>query len=109
MVNEIFKRIDDLMRHKGKQNKELLDYLNIDRNSYNNWKNGKSYSFIKYINEISGFLQVSPRFLLIGDVDIDPETNQEIELLDLFRAFSSAQKDIILTFFKTFSMKIVEA
>ena len=108
MINEIFVRIDNLMKHKGKRNKELLDYLGIDRNSYNNWKNGKSYSFIKYLDQIAEFLQVSSKFLLMGDADIDPETSQEMELLDLFRAMPPVKRDMIISFLKIFSIETTE-
>ena len=52
MEDQIFERIESLMRSQGVKTKEMLDYLELHRCTYDNWKAGKSKSYLKYIDKI---------------------------------------------------------
>lgn len=48
-----------LLKTRGKQQKDLVEYLGINKQSVSDWKTGKTKSYSKYIKEISEFLNVS--------------------------------------------------
>ena len=86
-MNDVFDRIDSLMKSQKKQYKELNEYLNLGKKTYDNWKTGKSSTYLKYLNEIAKFLNVTPNYLLNGVDEKAEITNVlEIELLRLFRS-----------------------
>lgn len=47
------------MQQKGKLQKELCAFLGLNQQSFTDWKSGKNKSYIKYISQISQFLNVS--------------------------------------------------
>jgi transcriptional regulator with XRE-family HTH domain len=53
---EIIDKISELLIKKNKTQKELTDYLGLDKSTYSAWKNGKSRSYNKYLKEIATFL-----------------------------------------------------
>ncbi|MBQ8092153.1 MAG: helix-turn-helix domain-containing protein [Clostridia bacterium] len=99
-MNEIFDRIDQLMISKKKKKKDLNDYLGLTHSSYNNWKLGTNESFLKYIDKIAEFLNVSPNYLLRGTDDIILDDNKqkqnETKLLRLFRSIPEHEADRLL-------------
>ena len=106
MDDQLFLRIDSLRRSQGRQMRELLDYCGLHRSTYDNWKNGKSKSYTKYIDKISEFLNVTPNFLITGSelnnyiVGIDDP--QELELISTFRKMSTESKGYLLSLLNTF-------
>lgn len=60
----IIAKITQLLDSKKLSQKDLTDYLGIDKSTFSQWKNGKSKSYTKYITEIAKFLDTSPSYLM---------------------------------------------
>jgi transcriptional regulator with XRE-family HTH domain len=72
---EIIDKISELLIKKNKTQKELTDYLGLDKSTYSAWKNGKSRSYNKYLKEIATFLCVSVSDLIGDDSNLNNEVN----------------------------------
>lgn len=59
-MNKIIYLLD---KNKKKQ-KELTDYLEIDKSTFTAWKNGKNKSYTKHLSKIAQFFGVSTDYLL---------------------------------------------
>ena len=59
-----FDKIDTLLKQQGKKQKELCDFLGIEKNRYTDWKAGRTQSYNKHLNEIAEFLNVSVDYLV---------------------------------------------
>lgn len=57
-------KIFELLDQRGYQQKDLTDYLQLDKGVSSQWKKGKSKSYRKYIVQIAAFLNVSVAELL---------------------------------------------
>lgn len=57
----------------GKTQKDLTDYLGVDKSTFSAWKSNKSKSYLKYIKQISVFLGISVENLLNNDSEKLPE------------------------------------
>ena len=99
-------KIFDLLILRGKQQKELTDFLGIDKGVSSQWKTGKSRSYLKYIDKIAEFLEVSTDELLStgegssSPVYLDDETLEFIDTLrkrpemkTLFKVSRNASKE----------------
>lgn len=64
-------KIISLLAEKGLTQKELTDYLGIEKSVFSAWKNGKSESYKKYIPEMSKYLGVSAGYLLGQEEKLD--------------------------------------
>ena len=100
MEDKIFQRIDCLMKDQGKRMKDLLTYLGLSHSTYDNWKTGKSKSYLKYIEKIGEFLHVTPNYIVTG-MDMmasipDELEAQEEELKSLFRQVTSETREYVL-------------
>lgn len=65
--NGIMSTIDNiflLLKKQKKTQKDLTDYLGIEKSVSSQWKNGKSLSYMKYIDKIAEFLDTSPSEIL---------------------------------------------
>jgi transcriptional regulator with XRE-family HTH domain len=80
-------KIIDILATKGLTQKELTDYLDIDKSTFSQWKNGKSQSYNKYISKIAEFLGVSTDELIGSGEAAEPVylDNETRELLDTLR------------------------
>lgn len=58
-----------LLEQNNLSQKELTDYLKLDKSTFSAWKNGKSKSFYKYLSQIADFLNVSTDYLLANNMD----------------------------------------
>lgn len=54
-----FDSILQRMKEKGKTQRELAEFLGITEHKVSHWKNNRSDSYVKYIEQISEFLGVS--------------------------------------------------
>ena len=52
------------LKSKGKNQKQLAEYLGISSNVITDWKSGRISSYDKYIVQIADFLNVSTDYLL---------------------------------------------
>lgn len=100
LYDPVFVRIDQLLHDQGKQQKELIDYLSMARNTYVNWKTQKNKSYMKHINEIADFFNVSPNYLIRGDEPRGNNSDYENELIRHFRKLNSQNSKIIFDLIK---------
>ncbi len=103
MCDEVFSRIDQLMRSQNKKNQELNEYLGVSRTTYDNWRRGRSRSYSKYIDQIAEYFDVSSSYIRYGR-NIPPKTyeqQQEDELIKLFRQLQPKYRDGILAMLNT--------
>ena len=113
-MNEIFERIDKTVKEKGIKKKELNDYLGLSHSTYNNWANGSNESYLKYIDKIAEYLEVSPNYLLRGtEVSSSYEVKhneQEEQLLRLYRSLSVREAKLFIILMETYikSTKITD-
>jgi len=82
MDNEVFARIDQLMKKQRKKVKEINDLLGLKRCTYSNWKRGKSETYLKYLNQIAEFLNVTPNYLLCGSDSVETNENNQKRMED---------------------------
>lgn len=81
-------KIIELLKTQHKTQKNLTDYLGIDKTIFTQWKAGTTQSYRRYIEQIAEFLGVSVGELLSTEnakndpVYLDDETR---ELLDALR------------------------
>ena len=111
MNKSIFMRIDQLMKHQKKKIKDLNDYLGLKQSTYDNWKRGKSESYLKHIDEIAEFIGVSPGYLLRGIEDGPEEgtkTAAEDEMLRVFRKLSPKKKECVIQVARTLLLEGLE-
>ena len=73
MVDDAFARIDHLMRQQNRKNKDLNDFLGLTKSTYDGWKRGTSKSFMKYLDRIAEYMNVTPNYLLCGTDVINQE------------------------------------
>lgn len=60
----ILDKIIELLTEQNRKQKELTDYLGIEKSIFSAWKIGDSVSYKKYLPEISNFFGVSVDYLL---------------------------------------------
>lgn len=62
-------KIIELLAKKNLQQKDLTDYLGVEKSTFSAWKNGKSASYKKYLPEIAAFFGITVDELIGGSVD----------------------------------------
>ena len=53
-----------LLKERGKKQKDLMEYLDISKNVFTDWKGGRNSSYLKHLPRIATFLGVSVDTLL---------------------------------------------
>ncbi len=95
----IFERIERLLSDQGKTKQSLEQLLGLSRGTYSNWRLGKSKSYLKQIDMIAEFLNVSPNYLLRGIEDA-PESGSkspiEDEMLRVFRKLGFRKQECLV-------------
>ena len=61
---QILLRILACLESQGKKQKDLAEFIGINKNNITDWKSGKSKSYMKYMPEIAEFLGVPINFLV---------------------------------------------
>lgn len=64
-------KIIQLLSEKKRTQKELTDFLGIEKSVFSAWKSGSSQSYKKYLPEIANFLDVSVGYLLGQEEKLD--------------------------------------
>ncbi len=77
---EIIDRIVMLLNEKGVEQKALAEYLGVHPQVITEWKGGRKKSYMKYIDKIAAFFEVSTDYIL-GNDPIKNELNVELETL----------------------------
>ncbi len=80
-------KISYLLEKNNRTQKELTDYLGLDKSTFSAWKNGKSKSYSKYFTQIAQFFNVSIDYLLDNEKSPldDTEEPEDEELIILNR------------------------
>lgn len=99
-------RIMELLKEQNKTQKELTDYLNLHPNTFNNWKYANTQSYLKRLDDISDFLNVTPGYLIKGNtVGADEEglTPLEIKLTKKIKTLTIDQQKALLNLIDKFA------
>lgn len=95
-AEEILTRISAELARQGKQQAELVAYLDLPKGAYSNWKAGKSRNFCEHLGAIAEFLGISAEFLVTGKETEKNLTNpREEELIHLYRKLNDEKQDAL--------------
>jgi transcriptional regulator with XRE-family HTH domain len=72
--------ISQLLSQQCKTQKDLTDYLGIQKTAYTQWKLGKNNSYLKHISKIAEYLDVSADYLLGTEQKNNPLSDLDNEL-----------------------------
>ena len=105
-MDPIFSRIEYLLSSQDKSQQQLLAALQVNRSAYSNWKLGRSKSYLKRIDEIAEFLDVSPVYLLRGITPHEDEEDgarapAEDEMIRIFRQLSANRQELMIQIGRT--------
>lgn len=84
----ISQRIFQLLKSKGKMQKELAAYTGISTAAISDWKTHGTNPSSDKIVAIAEFLDVSPEYILTGKESEKNLSENEIEVLHIYRKFS---------------------
>lgn len=94
--NSTIQRILDLLEKKNIKQKELANYLGISTSIFTNWKYRNGNSYMNYLDKIATFLNVSPAYLINGEITADNElTNREEKFLKIYREIDEKSRQMI--------------
>ena len=107
--NPVVQRIVELIKRRGKRERDLTDYLGLSPGAMSKWKYDGSYVYIKYIYEICEFLDTTPNYLFFGPEDEEERmTPEEKEMIREYRRLDEGRKKCIrdtLMYFEKSSRK----
>lgn len=81
-------KIVEELKKQRKTQKDLTDYLGLQKNAFSNWKHGNNTSYLKHLPKIAEFLNVSIDYLL--GKENSPLSNEN--------RLSASQREIIALF-----------
>lgn len=81
-------KILEELRKQKKTQKDLTDYLGLQKNAFSNWKHGNNTSYLKHLPKIADYLGVSIDYLL----------GKEKSPLSTENGLSDSQNEIIALF-----------
>lgn len=87
-------RIIYLCKKYNKSQKDLTDYLGLEKSTFTSWKKGKTASYEKHINKIAEFFNVSTDYLLNDkDSTIPKDPTTPAEYQSLISSYQELSKD----------------
>ena len=75
-------KILSLITEKGIQQKTFAENIGVTKHTITDWKNGRSKSYMKYIDKIADFFDVSADYLLEKTDDKSPLPKEAINIFD---------------------------
>lgn len=75
-------KILSLLTEKGIQQKTFAENIGVTKHTITDWKNGRSKSYMKYIDKIADFFDVSTDYLLEKTDDKSPLPKEAINIFD---------------------------
>ena len=100
----VFLRILDLMEKQRKGNKDISKALGLATGTFSQWKHdNKRKSYLSCIDKIAYYLGTTPTYLLRGEVDEKDSSEQEINILKMYRKLSYEKKNCINDILRIFS------
>lgn len=98
-----------LLKENNKEQKELCDFIGIRQQIFTDWKSGRLKSYLKHIEKIALFFNVSTDYLLGLSEDkenADPVKEVSVdEVLSLYDSMTDAQKAEFIIKFNEFINK----
>ncbi len=98
-------KISNLLKQKGKTQKDLTDFLGLVKNAFTDWKSGKSKSYIAHISKIAEYLEVSSDYLLGIEPKEKALSDESEKALNMFEQLDAEQKQLILTMMRNLQDK----
>jgi DNA-binding Xre family transcriptional regulator len=97
-------RILELIKNRGKIDKDLLNYLGIPSGSMAKWKYYGGTSYLRYIDQICEYLDTTPNYLFWGKEETEGQLSvAEKEIIRIYRTFDDGRKKCIRDTLKYFS------
>ena len=93
--NPIVQRIIDTLKIRSIKQNELIEYLGLGNGTFTSWKYDGGQSYMKYLDEIARFLNVSRDYLLYGTEEESLQFRPmpgEIELLQKMRSLTDRER-----------------
>ena len=75
-------KILSLLTEKKKKKKTFAENIGVTKHTITDWKNGRSKSYMKYIDKIADFFDVSADYLLEKTDDKSPLPKEAINIFD---------------------------
>jgi transcriptional regulator with XRE-family HTH domain len=96
--NPIVERIIDTLEVRSISQNELVSYLGLGNGAFTRWKYDGGKSYMKYIDQIASFLNVSKDYLLYGNTDDESVTllPSDVESYRKLRELTEEQRSHIL-------------
>lgn len=91
---DVFVRIDEERRKKAIKQKDITDVCGLKQPAYNNWRSGKSKSYMLYIAQIANVLGCPAQYLLTGNDQTLSKDEMFINKDELFDAYRKADQRI---------------
>lgn len=92
---ETLNKIVNILKEKSIEQKALTEYLGITAQVFTDWKGGRNSSYLKYIDRIADYLNVSTDYLLDKDDIKKRPTSEEIGRIQTAMANSEIIKDFV--------------
>ena len=100
--DEIIGRISDLLKKKGKYEKDLISYLGLGKGTFANWKGNRSDSYLHFLKEIAEYLGVTPNDILLEeDAFVEDSrsgllTKEELRIVEMYRSIGLNNKKHVI-------------
>ena len=99
---DILNKIKEMLLAQHKSQKELCDFLGINKQAFSGWNRGQTESYKKYLPQIAEFLGCSVDYLLGRDqkkeavLSDDPNEKKKDEIRRLFDQMTPEQQEAFL-------------
>lgn len=88
----MIERILQLMELNNIKAFKLTTDLGLSSSAITDWKKGKSKPSVEAVVKISKYFNVSTDYIIMGTKDINTLTENELEMLNLFKNFSNREQ-----------------
>ena len=89
-------RISTLIKEQKIKDQELIEYLELSRGAFANWRRDNGNAYYHHIDKIADRLGVTIDYLIRGyEIKSDSLTSQETELMDNYRKLTDEGRKII--------------
>jgi transcriptional regulator with XRE-family HTH domain len=97
-TDDVVERIESKMKEKSISQRKMIHDLGLSPTSFTRWKYEGGKSYLKYMEQIADYLDVSTDYLLHGEekISISDLSPQEITLVKNFRSISEDHRTDIL-------------
>ena len=96
--NVVLKIMEEL-RIQGKTEKSLEKAIGLGNGAFTRWKYQNVKSYVKYIDQIADYLNVTPAYLMNSSdniVERENMTSSELKLIQMFRKMSGTEQECLL-------------